>query len=961
MTEFEKYYKQLNKAQKEAVDSVEGPVMVVAGPGTGKTQILTLRIANILLKTQVGPENILALTFTEAGAKEMRRRLRKIIGPVADHVRLHTYHGFAGSIISEFDDHFPHLARAKQLTEVEAESIIREILKNKRFYKLRPAGDPDLYVNKIIKAIADCKDEAWTPEMVRSFAVEEIKRVNTNEEWLSSRGPTKGKIKAEGLKRIEKCERTVLLADVYEAYESKKSEQRKMDFDDLILELISALRKDELLLRLLQEKFQYILIDEHQDTNDSQNTLIRLISEFFDNPNIFVVGDEKQAIYRFQGASVENFISFQKKWSAMKIIRLERNYRSQQNILDAGFSMIDRNYADGQFPELRIRLRSDAGEGPRPVDVATAGNGLAADEYMIEQICGIIQNHPADVSAVIVRRNTDVQRMLTLLEQDGIPATAERGSDIFLDPIGLLFFSLLDFLADPSKTESLAYCLASGLWPMKIDDRVRLIKSLRAGVVSDIQKKIPALVGLRGEINQCGAVAYVIQAADASGLTKLAARDPVSSQIWRGIISLAEELARQNPDSPTELIKNLLEYRKSAGNRNVKICLGSPEAPVRVMTAHGSKGLEFNNVFLPYAVEESWLPRGRGEYFILPRPAEEDDALRDERRLFYVALTRARSRVFIISPLEEAGRQLTPLRFIDELDQTMIARAELPAGLKKTEKNRMFRPEAKRKAEEMEYAKRVLFENGLSVTALNHFCECPMKFFYKSILRIPEPPSATAEKGNAMHEAMAAVWHLGDKNEKAVSETIKKHIKAYFAGSLLPSYEKEPAVESLLEDAPKVASALLPHFRQSGSISTETNHELMFGQLLLRGKLDAIIETKEQIFVFDYKTREAMSINAIKGNTKDANGNYFRQLVFYKFLLSGDKKIAKKTTEPALVFIKPDKKNRCAVISLPIEDSDIDTLKGEISNLVESVKSGKFLESSCDDKECEFCALRKMM
>src|SRR3990167_395283 len=124
-----------------------------------------------------------------------------------------------------------------------------------------------------------------------------------------------------------------------------------MDFDDLILELISALRKDELLLRLLQEKFQYILVDEHQDTNDSQNALIRLIAEFFDSPNIFVVGDEKQAIYRFQGASLENFLSFQKKWSGMKTIRLEENYRSQQRVLDAGFAMIENNYAEGDYPE----------------------------------------------------------------------------------------------------------------------------------------------------------------------------------------------------------------------------------------------------------------------------------------------------------------------------------------------------------------------------------------------------------------------------------------------------------------------------------------------------------------------------------------------------------------------------------------------------------------------------------
>ncbi|OGN16320.1 MAG: hypothetical protein A3C88_00880 [Candidatus Yanofskybacteria bacterium RIFCSPHIGHO2_02_FULL_50_12] len=955
--DFDSYYKKLNKAQKEAVDTIEGPVMVVAGPGTGKTQILTLRIANILKKTQVDPENILALTFTEAGAKEMRRRLRLIAGPAADRVRLHTYHGFAGSIISEFDDHFPHLARARQITEIEAESIVREILKDKKFYKLRPSGDPDLYIAKIISAISDSKQEAWMPEMVRSFARDEINRVSTDEQWLSTRGPTKGKVKAEGLKRIEKCERTLLFADVYEVYEAKKISERLMDYDDLILELISTLRKDELLLRLLQEKFQYILVDEHQDTNDAQNTLIRLIAEFFESPNLFVVGDEKQAIYRFQGASVENFMSFQKKWSGIKIIRLEQNYRSQQNILDASFAMIENNYSEGLYPELRVRLQSEAEEESRPIDIVTAGNNIASDEYLISQIKEVIKNHPKQVSAVIVRRNSDVQSALALLEENNIPAMAERGSDIFLDPLGIIFFSLIEFLADPSKTESLARCLACGLWDFDIDQRVNLIKSLRSGRVSNIDNEIPGLVYLRKEMIHSGAVAYLILVGDESGITDIARRDSGASQIWRGIISLSQELARQNPDSAADLIRALLNYRQSAGTRKIKIVVGPPDALVRVMTAHGSKGLEFDNVFLPYAVEESWLPRGRGEYFILPRQDEEAD-LADERRLFYVALTRARSRAYIISPLEEGPRKLTPLRFIEELDSTQIARTELPSSIKKLQENRVLRPEFKRKSEAVEYAKRTLAGYGLSVTALNHFCECPLKFFYKSILRLPEPPTASSEKGNAMHEAIANVWHLETKTEKTIAETISQSVRKYMESSLLPSYDKEPALESLLEDAPVVASALLAHFQEKGTISTETRREATFNSQLLHGKLDAVIESANSILVFDYKTREAMSVNAIKGNTKDADGNYFRQLVFYKLLLMDDKQ-ARKKIEPALVFVKPDSKGRCPVVSLPIEEGDLSKVKEEIRMLIESVESGSFLESSCEQKDCEYCVLNR--
>src|SRR3990167_5593740 len=211
---FKEEYAKLNPKQKEVVDAIEGPVMVVAGPGTGKTTILTLRIANILLKTDTPPSGILALTFTDAGAKEMKRRLKGIIGRAADEVRIHTYHGLAASIIAEYQEHFPHLSRTKQITEIEAEALLRSILKERAFAKLRPLGEPDFYIGKMLRALSDAKKEAWTPEMVKSFAMEEMERVKNDESSLSTRGPTKGKLKADALKRIEKCERTILFADV---------------------------------------------------------------------------------------------------------------------------------------------------------------------------------------------------------------------------------------------------------------------------------------------------------------------------------------------------------------------------------------------------------------------------------------------------------------------------------------------------------------------------------------------------------------------------------------------------------------------------------------------------------------------------------------------------------------------------------------------------------------------------
>jgi DNA helicase-2/ATP-dependent DNA helicase PcrA len=277
-----------------------------------------------------------------------------------------------------------------------------------------------------------------------------------------------------------------------------------------------------------------------------------------------------------------------------------------------------------------------------------------------------------------------------------------------------------------------------------------------------------------------------------------------------------------------------------------------------------------------------------------------------------------------------------------------------------------------------EHAKRVLSESGLSVTALNHFLNCPSEFLYKSILKLPEAPSASAEKGNAMHEALAAIWALPERalgrgalTAKKAAETIVESVRAYMSRSLLPANEKSAVLKALVEDAPAVAKALLPHFAQEGAVATESWAETTFESsyqgaqvaVRLHGKLDAVVEGQNAVSVFDYKTRAAMSPAAIRGETKTAaaqsNGGYFRQLVFYRMLLEGGKHRGK-AIEPALVFVKPDDKGRCPIIALPIEKADIERVRGEIASLVQSVWSGDVVSADCGEADCMWCKLKKL-
>jgi DNA helicase-2/ATP-dependent DNA helicase PcrA len=965
---FEERLKRLNKGQKQAVEAIDGPVMVIAGPGTGKTTILTLRIANILKKTDTPPSGILAITFTDAGVRAMKAKLRDIIGARADEVKIHTFHSFASSVIAEYQDHFVHMDRTRQMTDIDAEALIRKILTSSEFSMLRPLGNPDFYISPILSGIRDAKREDQSPEMVARFAQEEKERIQNDESMISTRGATKGELKGEAKKRIEKCEKTEVFAKVYEQYEKQKKAQKLKDYDDLIFELLTALRNDQLLLRMLQEKYLYLLVDEHQDTNDSQNGIIKLLAEFFDTPNVFIVGDEKQAIFRFQGASVKNFLRFKDAWKNITTISLEENYRSHQDILDASFKMIESNYDEGEFEDLRVKLLSRNGDEAHPIEVVQTADSENGEAYLVDEIKRITAENPAASIALITRTNKDVERLIRLCQSQDIEVAAERSIDVFSHPIGVAFFSLIDFLHDHSHLDSLSKTLSIGMWELSFEDAAALIKKLYKGETADVTKALPALRTIKQEFRDDSPISSLIHTAEVSGFIKLLVADPTYVEVWRAILGLAESIVKADDIHDTlTLIERLLAYKTSAQQKSVKVQVGVPDVPVHIMTAHGSKGLEFDYVFIPYAIEESWSSRPRSVYFLLKdAEGDDEDSIRDARRLFYVALTRAKKHaVLIVAAEDTSGTPLSPLRFIEELDEKSLSYITIPKQApRKVLLSKKTRSEIDR-TKILEYAKRTLVEGGLSVTALNHFLECPSKFIYRSVLKVPELPNPKAEGGNAMHAAFDHIWRESDKSVEHIQSIIESTVEEHINQAFLPSYEKQKVKEELFKNAPAVAKSLHPHFNLDGKHFTESWTEMTFAgeksDILIRGKLDAIVDTKKEIQVFDYKTKGKMSVNEIKGETKNSDGNYFRQLAFYKLLLENDSRFKGRTILTSLVFVTPDAKGNCHIETLPVERADIEKVKEEINSLINSVWSGDILDTWCDDPKCECCALKKLI
>jgi DNA helicase-2/ATP-dependent DNA helicase PcrA len=1005
---FDQQYARLNPTQKTAVDTIEGPVMVIAGPGTGKTTVLTLRIANILRLTDTPPHGILAITYTDAGVKAMRTKLIDIIGDRAHEVRIHTFHSFASSIMAEHADHFLETQGWKQMTDIDQELMIRSIIEDPHFADLRPLGKPDAYISSILRSIDTAKREAMTPKSLREYALAEIDRIEHDEGSISTRGATKGQLKADAKEAIIKCKKTILLTEVFEQYENRKREEHVRDFNDLITELLIALRTDELLLRLVQEQYLYIHIDEHQDTNDAQNFIVSIIAEFFETPNIFIVGDEKQAIYRFQGASVENFLRLQKQWPTMKILSLDTNYRSHQSILDASFGMIEHNYEGDEHANLRIKLNSGSTDKPRQIEVVTGENVTAMEEYLISKLKAFQSESDAArkngknmTAAIIVRRNRDIDRIIRLLESNSISVSSERSVDIFKHPAGALFFDLIAFFGDPTRSDLLAKTIISGMWDTPFEKAVLLVRNLRSGLDAETLSHIPGINRIRAKILSDSPVEFIIHVAEISGYISLIAREPGHVHVWRGIVTLAESLARDGALSgPLELIHALIAYRTSAESRTIKVSVGAPDASLYALTAHGSKGLEYDQVFIPYATEEAWVGKSRGSSFVLPKKQTDHD-IRDTRRLFYVAVTRARSNVTILTGLEESdGKILTPVRFIAELDPAHVSQVSLPRIQKEfstvlniptssTDNSTISSPL-------LDLTKRILTESGLSVTALNNFVKCPTTFLYQSILKLPQAPSVSAEKGTAMHAGLSDVWnvimkkrtshHIEDGltedtkpslsisnthsgvDTELIQSTLISSLTNHIASCFLSRTEKEIVKKELIGNAPLVATALTPHFNTSGALFTESwvkiNTDYSYnGQdisIPLHGKLDAIVDTGREVHVFDYKTKQAISINAIRGETKTDDGSYFRQLIFYTILLNTDARWKGKNVIPSLVFVSPDEKGRCPTITLPITPEDIERVKKEISGLVQAVWSGSILNTQCDDTDCEWCEFAKI-
>jgi DNA helicase-2/ATP-dependent DNA helicase PcrA len=1042
---FDEQYKRLNPEQREAVDALAGPVMVIAGPGTGKTEVLAMRIANILDKKKAKPERILALTFTESGAVSMRRRLAELIGKDAYRLEISTFHGFANRIIRDYPDYFPAIIGSSSITEIDQVSILRTIIDTLPLKELRPFNERYHYLRNILSAINELKQQGVTPASFAKIAKEEKEFFYANPDLINASGKYEGKMKTKYISAANHVARNIELADVYAEYQKALAVAKQYDYSDMIMYVALALEKDEEMRRVLQDSYDYFLVDEHQDTNDAQNKMIELVAGDGGEggggvPNLFVVGDEKQAIFRFQGASLENFHYFNKRYKGVKLISLRNNYRSTQAILNAAQGVSPREtelVAQTRHFAQEKGARGKAGsvEEP-PAHFAVLPSPDAEYFFIARKIKELIAGGVAPESvAVLYRDNKDAAPLARVLEKESIPFAIESDQDVMGDDeikkLIRILRAIQHFGSDAALVDALHMDLL-GLAPLDLykitvsahRERVRVYDFLRSPAlvekcgVSDEARAAIATIARnfsnwkRAAENRGAVEAFEIIVRESGFLAALLRHPSATEKLTKlhALFDLLKSLVERNRNYTLNDFFAYLDLIQEHGVSVKGRDAGGLPGRVRLMTAHRSKGQEFDYVFIINAVDRKWGSRFHRETIKLPNRiyrvlegAEEafgagdeagDDGESaaseldtDERNIFYVALTRARKEVFVTaSKTDRDGKECLPTKFIIELREDLLTPYDVTSYEKEFSgrREREFdAPAAKMpELEDKKFLRELFDAEGLSVTALNNYLECPWRYFYVNLIRVPEAPNKHLSFGNAIHAALKAYFDVAAEAATDGGGDLPA-AKEYLLRKFEDALAREPIKANEYEEALEKGRTALPAFYDQyhaqwsadalAAPHVALNEWKVEGVVLkdgtpLKGKLDRVeflVSTggapapgsAPMVRVTDFKTGGTKTRNEIEGNTKNSDGNYKRQLVFYKLLL--DKEAEYAMQSGVIQFIEPDDRDKFHREEFTITTAEVVALEQEVERVADEIRNLKFWNAPCDDEKCEYCELRR--
>jgi len=1011
--QFTKELERLNPAQRRAVDTIEGPVLVIAGPGTGKTQILAARIGNILAQTDARPENILCLTYTDAGAIAMRRRLLKFIGPDAHKVTINTFHAFCNSVIKDNLDLFG-IRALDSITDLEKRQLLRKLIDGfePRHQLKRFTGDVYYDIPRLARLFSLMKTEDWSPEHICARIEEYVASLPEREKYIYKRANSKTGIKVGDPKQndidkeVEKMLQLRAACTEFPRYMQMMAESKRYDFDDMILLVLNEFKRNESLLRQYQEKYLYLLVDEYQDTNGAQNEIIESLASYWDRPNVFVVGDDDQSIYRFQGANVENILRFNEKYSP-EIILLTDNYRSSQHILDSAKHLIQNNQErlinaiKGLSKDLKA-LNADYAELPVKPEIREYYN-LAHETVGIAQEIERLRNEGVKLSeiALIYRNHHQANDIARYLESRGIPLYVRRKFNILESPFIDNILTLLEYIKDeakiPHSREDLLFQILHfnffGIEPL-------VIAKVAAGLRNDYKTRWRE--ALRSVQAQAGSNLFDSNANESYRRMKLLSdnieywvkelHNTTLQTLFEKVMTRGG-LLREVMQSPQKFelldqLTTLFQFIKDESVKDPKIKLEGflrtikemrEEGIPNLVTAHSSKGLEYEYVFLLGCDKKAWDSSGRNDGFAFPdnlvTHVGEGDNSEENRRLFYVALTRAKRQLVVsYSSQNLEGKMMECSRYVDELssfENVAISKVHLPdedlTSFHFTILSEPPLPDLPMLEETL--LRRILEHYSLSVSHLNTYLRCPISFYYGSLLRIPSAKNAAMAFGSAVHFAMERLFRMmKEKHEEfppasfLVQEFewyMKRHLDSFTA----EDFDRRMAYGRLI----------LPEYYQQNiekwnRVSTvEVNLRTVVDGIPINGKLDKLEFDGKSVNVVDYKTGKFENSKKKFFPPTDEwkkeeptyeekhGGDYWRQAVFYKILVDNEDSKGWTAVSTEFDFVEPDRNTKQYYKQkIIITPEDLEIVRAQMQEAYRGIQSLEF-SRGCNDTNCQWC------
>lgn len=1021
--------KTLNDKQRKAVEEVYGPVMTVAGPGTGKTQLLAVRIGNILQKTDVNTNNILCLTYTEAGSMAMRERLKQFIGPEAYNANIFTFHSFCNFVIQENIQFFGGFRNLQLISDLELVDVFREIIDGfSKDHPLKRLKGNIYYESSRLKYLFNTmKQEGWTPEIIEQNVLALSDYYNALDEAGDFKHPkylckakqtgkltgkvyTKGEINQDKVQiEIQSFDGLIAATKELAVYDAILQRMERYDYNDMILWVIKAFKENDDLLAKYQERFQFLLVDEYQDTNGSQNELLFLLADnpIDDRPNVFIVGDDDQSIYRFQGANMNNIIDFADKYDPIEIV-LDNNYRSDQKILDSSKMLIENN--GERLVNLRSHLTKELIESGRIDNRAEEAIRVSRFKNVSQEEIGIIndilkkqkEGVPLNEIAVIYRKHKNVENIVKYLSLLDIPLNIKRKvnvlkqqeikklililkyiSDEYEKPYSgdKHLFEILhfDFFGISAQDAALVSLYCSDRTDPKEDDRkwrtvISNVESLKSAGVSDVDKIIRCSDALESWIHDIPNV--TAQILFERILTKGGVLDDIlasEDKVWKlQLVNtffnfIKEESSREENISMPQLLDMISKMEENSIEMPLSKIIFS-ENGIHFLTAHGSKGLEFEHVYIIRADNQNWVQKNYGrsgyKYPAALVPASEQSDVEDDRRLFYVAMTRAKTNLTIsFSDFDDNEKALEPARFISEItssDEDVKQVNVQDDDVIDYKATLMRYSQGKTELIEHDLIDRVLQSFKVSSTSLNKYLKCPITFYFENILRVPMARAAANGFGNVIHYALEMYFRdmEADPERKIPSiETLQNHFAVGMKKfhSHFTSKERELSTirgKQLLSDyfEEYKSSWTLPRkYELEFDIKTEYN------DVPISGKLDQVAIFDTHLEVIDYKTGRYIS-SKLKGpvGEDDLGGDYWRQIVFYKLLLNGDDRLSQPMRAGIMDFVEKTKEGKFYRRKFEVEPFEMEIVGKQLTDTFAKIKNHEFTVG-CEEEGCKWC------